>query len=202
MARQGLEELIAHYTDALPYAIVPNGNGVGSGTPNGNNPSGSPLGPVRTNGNGAPGGFRVGSWTNYLSTAYGAGVSPAFLGSVNELFPFNFLSGTSGNQSQGTNVLNNYPGLRGDRDGTRGGRGRCGAQNVARNVVTGVVVEVRADGFDVRDQDGKVHNVAIAPCTQLNANVANYKVAAGHKAVVKGWVDNDVVQAEAATCVQ
>ncbi len=160
MARQGLEELIAHYTNALPYAIVPNGNGVGSGTPNGNNPSGSPLGPVRNDGNGAPGAFKVGSWTNYLSTAYGAGVSPAFLGSVNELFPFNFLSGTSGNQSQGTNVSNNYPALRG-ADGANG-RGRCGAQNVARNVVTGVVVEVRADGFDVRDQDGKVHNVAIA----------------------------------------
>lgn len=201
MARQGLEELIAHYTDALPYAIVPNGNGVGSGTPNGNNPSGSPLGPVRTNGNGAPGAFKVGSWTNYLSTAYGAGVSPAFLGSVNELFPFNFLSGVSGNQSQGTNVVNNYPGLRGDND-RDGRRGRCGAQNVARNVVTGVVVEVRADGFDVRDQDGVVHNVAIAPCTQLNANVANYRVAKGHRAVAKGWVSNDVVQAEAVTCVQ
>lgn len=209
MARQGLEELIAHYTDALPYSIVPNGNGVGSGTPNGNNPSGSPLGPVRNNGNGAPGAFKVGSWTNYLSTAYGAGVSPAYLGSVNQLFPFNFLSGTSGNQSQGTDVVNNYPGLRGvngsgvnGANGGRGGRGRCGAQNVARNVVTGVVVEVRADGFDVRDQDGRVHNVAIAPCTQLNANVANYKVVAGDKAVAKGWVDNNVVQAEAVTCVQ
>lgn len=73
-------------------------------------------------------------------------MSPAFLGSVNELFPFNFLSGTTGNQGQDTGVINNYPGLR--------GRGRCGAANVARNVVTGVVVEVRADGFDVKDQNG------------------------------------------------
>lgn len=167
MARQGLEELIAKYTNALPYSIVPNGNGNGAGTPAGNNAAGSALGPVRNDGNGAPGAFRVNNWTNYLSTAYGAGVSPAFLGSVNELFPFNFLSGVSGNQASNTNVLNNYPGLRGRR---------CGAANVARNVVTGVVVEVRADGFDVRDQQGQVHNVAVAPCTQLNANVPNFKL--------------------------
>ena len=83
MARLGLEELIALYTDALPYAIVPNGNGVGAGTPTGNNPSGSPLGPVNTSGNGAFGSFTIPSWTNYLSSAYGAGVNPAFPGSVN-----------------------------------------------------------------------------------------------------------------------
>lgn len=200
MARQGLEELIAHYTDALPYAIVPNGNGVGSGTPNGNNPSGSPLGPVRTNGNGAPGAFKVEAGLT-ISQLLMVQVLAPLLGSVNELFPFNFLSGVSGNQSQGTNVVNNYPGLRGDND-RDGRRGRCGAQNVARNVVTGVAVEVRADGFDVKDQDGVVHNVAIAPCTQLIANVANYRVAKGHRAVAKGWVSNDVVQAEAVTCVQ
>lgn len=62
------------YTNALPYAIVPNGNGTGAGSPTGNNPSGSPLGPINTNGNGASGSFTVSSWTNYLSSAFGAGV--------------------------------------------------------------------------------------------------------------------------------
>jgi len=83
LARLGLEEFISHYSDALPYAIVPNGNlSTNPGTPYGNNPSGSPLGPINQNGNGAPGSFRVNSWTNYLSSAFGAGVHPSFPGSV------------------------------------------------------------------------------------------------------------------------
>lgn len=44
LAKLALDELVAHYSDALPYAIVPNGNGVNPGTPYGNNPSGSALG--------------------------------------------------------------------------------------------------------------------------------------------------------------
>lgn len=44
------------YSDALPYAIVPNGNSASQGgTPSGNNPSGSPLGPINNSGNGAQG---------------------------------------------------------------------------------------------------------------------------------------------------
>jgi len=83
LARLGLEEFISHYSDALPYAIVPNGNlSTNPGTPYGNNPSGSPLGPINQNGNGAPGSFRVNSWTNYLSSAFGAGVHPSLPGSV------------------------------------------------------------------------------------------------------------------------
>lgn len=78
------------------------------GTPYGNNPSGSPLGPIKNNGNGVPGSFKINNWVNYLSSAYGAGVNPNFLGSVNELFPFNFLSETYGNMSQGTNINNVY----------------------------------------------------------------------------------------------
>lgn len=130
MARQGLEELIAHYTDALPYSIVPNGNGVTDpGAPYGNNPSGSPLGPVNQGGNGAPGSFRVTNWTSYLSTAYGAGVSPAYPGSVTELFPYNFLSSVGGNMSQNTNVNNIYSGMTSgaDRDdAVRIGNGSIG----------------------------------------------------------------------------
>lgn len=108
LARLALEETIAHYTDALPYAIVPNGNGqTPAGTPYGNNPSGSPLGPVNTNTDGAPGSFVINDWTHYLSQAFGAGVHPAFTGSVNKIYPFNFFSTVSGKT-----VNNNYNGLR------------------------------------------------------------------------------------------
>jgi hypothetical protein len=194
LARQGLEELIAHYSDALPYAIVPNGNGsTNPGTPFGNNPSGSPLGPINTNGNGAPGSFRVPSWTNYLSTAYGAGVSPAFPGSVTELFPFNFLSSTSGNQSANTGVNNGYGNIRGTTggntgNGANGGRGGCGGNGsgLAGRVTTGVVVAVRTDAFDIQGNDGQKYTINVAPCTQLNANKADYIMETGHQAVVKG----------------
>lgn len=186
LARLGLEELIAHYTNALPYAIVPNGNGATNpGTPFGNNPSGSPLGPVNANGDGAPGSFRVNSWTNYLSTAYGAGVNPAYPGSVTQLFPFNFLSGTSGNQAQGTLVNNNYGNIRGQ--GGQGGQGGCGGSGIGARVTTGVVVEVRQSSFDLRANDGQVFTINVAPCTQLAANVAGYTMEAGDKAVVKGY---------------
>ena len=80
--------MIASRTDALPYAIVPNGNGkTNPGTPFGNNPSGSPLGPLANNG-GYNGGYVVNDWTHYLSQAFGDGVNPAFSQSVNALYPF------------------------------------------------------------------------------------------------------------------
>lgn len=219
MARQGLEDLIAHYSDALPYAIVPNGNGsTNPGTPYGNNPSGSPLGPVNQGGNGAPGSFRVSSWTSYLSTAYGAGVSPAYPGSVTQLFPFNFLSTTSGNQGQNTGVTNAYGNIRGglggnggrggdDGRGAVGGQGGCGGGNggLAGRVATGVVVSVRADSFDIKADDGSVYTIRVAPCTQLNANRADYVMETGHQAVVKGneaQGGKNIWDASLITCLQ
>lgn len=176
MAKLGLEEFIAHYSDALPYSIVPNGNGVGAGTPWGNNPSGSALGAVNTNGNGASGSFKVNSWVNYLSSAYGAGVNPAFVGSVTELFPFNFLSTVTGG-----NVVNGYGNIRGNNGG-------CfdGVATTAQRVTTGVIVGVKSDSFDVKADNGNVYTVNVAPCTQFNANRAEYVMEVGNKAVVKG----------------
>lgn len=203
LARQGLEDLIAHYSNALPYAIVPNGNGVGSGTPYGNNPAGSALGPVRNNGNGAPGSFRVPSWTNYLSSAYGAGVSPAYPGSVTDLYPFNFLSRTSGNQYANTGVTNS--GLRGGErnEGAGGCFGKYAGQG--EHSTTGVVVAVRTDGFDLKDNEGKVHPVNVKPCTKLNANKPDYILETGHQAVAKGYPVQGLdlaIDASQVTCLQ
>lgn len=142
LARLALEELIAHYSDALPYSIVPNGNGqTNAGTPYGNNPSGSALGPVRTDGNGAPGSFKITSWTHYLSQAFGAGVQPAYRGSVTELFPFNFFSEVDGDM-----VNNNY-------ESQGGSQGGCGGNGPMR-VATGQVVHVGEDSFKVRLENG------------------------------------------------
>lgn len=135
------------------------------------------------------------SWLNYLSSAYGAGVNPSFPGSVTELFPFNFLSTVSGNVAQGTNILNGYGNIRGQTGQTgqagQGGQttitgGGCGGNNLNQKVATGVVVEVREDSFDIRADDGQIYGIKVAPCTRLNANIANYKMKKGHQAVVKG----------------
>jgi hypothetical protein len=89
--------MIAAYSDALPYSIVPHGNGnTNPGLPLGNNPSGSPFGPISNDGDGAPGSYKIEDWTHYLSMAFGAGVHPSFPGSVNELFPFNLYSKVRG----------------------------------------------------------------------------------------------------------
>jgi len=154
LARLGLEELIAHYSDALPYAIVPNGNGVGSGTPFGNNPSGSALGPAT----GTGGSFRVNSWTNYLSTAFGAGVNLGWNGVVTDLYPFSFPATSP-----------------------------CPLATAVPVVTTGVVTAVRNDSFDVRSNQGQLYQVNVAPCTVLNANRPDYILEQGATAVVKGW---------------
>lgn len=115
-------------------------------------------------------------------------MNPAFTGSVNELYPFNFLSTVNGN-----NVNNAYHGIRGEREDARGdvrgdvrGAGGCGGQGVGARVTTGTVVSVRSNSFDVKQQDGQVFTVNVAPCTQLNANRADYIMETGHQAVVKG----------------
>lgn len=103
---------------------MPNGNGqTNAGTPAGNNPSGSPLGPIQNNGNGAAGVYQISSWTNYLSQAYGAGVNPAFAGSVTALYPFSFSSVVRGNNVyngvSNTNIGN------GNNNNNGGNTGNC-----------------------------------------------------------------------------
>ncbi len=184
LAKLGLEEFIAHYSDALPYSIVPNGNGNGAGTPWGNNPSGSALGAISVRG-GVSGSFKVNSWTNYLSSAFGAGVNPAWSGSVTELFPFSFLSTVNGNT-----VVN-------------GNTSGCGSTSTGTSVATtGVISAVRDQGFDVRGDNGQTYSVNVTPCTKLNSNRADYVMETGHTAVVSGWLNGNSYTAGQVTCLK
>lgn len=71
-------------------------------------------------------------------------------------------------------MVNGY----GDITGFIEGRGRCSAPSGATGqVVTGVVVSVSDNSFDVKGDDGKVTTVGVAPCSRLAANTQNYKVA-------------------------
>lgn len=156
---------------------MPNGNGEGSGNPFGNNPSGSALGPINNNGDGAPGSFEVKDFTHYLSMAFGAGVSPSHPYSVTKLFPFNFLSKVEGNTITNGN-------LRGDeQSGIESGV--CGGYGPVR-VATGEVISMEQDSFKVRLGTGEVLTIDVAPCTQMNANVANYSMQQGDEAIFKG----------------
>lgn len=108
LARLALEEIIAHFSNALPYAIVPIGDGAtDAGIPAGNNPSGSPLGP--TDDQITEPSFPITSWVHYLSQAFGDGVHPKYTGIVNRLYGFEYLS---------------QPNIRSsDRNGVCGGNG-------------------------------------------------------------------------------
>ena len=193
LARLALEEVIAHYTDALPYAIVPNGNGQTQvGTPAGNNPSGSALGAIRLDGKGAQGSFQV-NWVHYLSQAYGAGVNPAFTGSVTELYPFTFSSTVSKNVVTNTNIRTSTAQTTTQTSACSGGQIQS---------VTGTITQVSDEGFTISLNDGSSMRVNVAPCTQMNANVANYSMTAGDVAVVKGAkASNNGLNGQSVTCL-
>lgn len=94
LADQGVQEIISSSTAALPFAIVPSGNGnTPAGSPAGNNPSGSPLGPVPDRNQVAAGSpVVVGDLSSYLSQAYGAGVDPTKPSTVTTLYPISGLT--------------------------------------------------------------------------------------------------------------
>jgi hypothetical protein len=207
-----LEELIQKYTNALPYAIVPNGNGqTFAGTPAGNNPSGSPLGPIQNDGNGAPGSYQVSSWTNYLSQAYGAGVNPAFTGSVTALYPFSFSSTVRGNYvyNGATTSINgavNNNGNANSNGNKNGGimTGNCysSMKNSLVMSLAGSVTSVSDSSFDLKANDGSVYTINIVPCTTLNSNKSNYSIKSGDAAVVKGYRQpNEQLMSQSVTCL-
>ena len=177
VARLALQETIAHYTGALPYSIVPNGNGqTVVGTPAGNNPSGSALGSP-LNGNGSELSFKV-DWTHYLSQAYGLGIIPSFHGGVNTLYNFQL--------AQNSNI-------RTDND--------CSNNGLIRSVY-GNITEVKDTYFVLSQDDGTSMRVYFAPCTQMNANVAGYTMRAGDMVIVKGsQMSVNSMNGQAVTCL-
>ena len=158
LARLALEELIAKYSDALPYSIVPNGNGLTNlGEPFGNNPSGSALGSVND-------GYTVSDFTHYLSNAFGAGIHPSFNRPINHLYPFGL----------GGAVV---------RQGLRRG---CGTGYGPLKAIVGRIVTAGDNSFDVKVDAGETYQVKVGSCTKLSSNAKNYRLAVGDEAIVKG----------------
>ena len=159
MARLALDEMIAKFTNALPYAVIPHGNEqTEKGDPAGNNPSGSPLGAIKLDGDGAPGEFEITNFASYLSQAFGAGVHPSFPGSVTKLFPFHALSEVDGSW------VNNKFSLREEEEEI------CEEEEEDDIVASGEVIWVGENSFKVLLNNGEVYDIEIDPCTKMNSN--------------------------------
>lgn len=94
LADEAVEEIIRSSTNANVFSIIPNGLGeTEAGTPAGNNPSGSPLGPVQIRNEVKEGSkVQIGDLRSYLSSAYGAGVDPSRPSTASYLYPLSVIT--------------------------------------------------------------------------------------------------------------
>ena len=94
LADEAVEEIIRTSTDANVFSIIPNGLGeTDAGKPAGNNPSGSPLGPVKERNQVEHGSkVAIGDLGSYLSQAYGAGVDPTKPSTVSYVYPLSVIT--------------------------------------------------------------------------------------------------------------
>ena len=174
LARLALEELVAHYSNALPYSIVPNANGVGRGAPSGNNPAGSPLGQAT----GSATRIKIDNWTHYLSSAFGKGIHPSLDENINYLYPFTMEA----------------------QNGLRGSNNVCD-QNGPVRAIEGTITGVRNGAIDVH-ANGQDYNVQYAGCTRFAANQPNYQPKAGDKMVAKGTTRGNHMYCQQAVAIQ
>lgn len=152
LAKLALDEIIQRYSNALPYAIVPNGNGQGAGFPYGNNPAGAALGPATSGTNK----ISITNWSNYLSSAFGSGINPAYDGNINALYPFEF---TFGNGVQPNGNI-------------------CSGSGPSRSM-TGTVTSIGDSYFTMQTHQGQATRVNVGSCSQLSSNQPNYDLQPG-----------------------
>lgn len=95
LADQAVSEIIAASTSALPFAVTPSPSVASTGTPTGNNPSGSAVlpQPASTTVPATPDSVVVGDINNYITKTYGANVDPRKLAGLTTLFPISMISG-------------------------------------------------------------------------------------------------------------
>lgn len=200
----------------MPFAIVPNGNGVTpAGTPAGNNPSGSPLGPVADRNQVVPGSpVVVGDLGNYLSQAYGAGVDPTKPSTVTTLYPISGLTiqaltgqsasgvfnpdGTfvTGGLVNGVNSATTFPG----GSAISVGNAPYGGGSIPSNFLSsfscnagngltqgsGKIVSVQPGQIVVNQDSGNSVTLKVAPCSNLNAVQSNFAIVPQTRVFYKG----------------
>lgn len=232
LADQGVQEIISVSTSALPFAIVPNGNGqTPAGTPAGNNPSGSPLGPVADRNQVVPGSpVVVGDLGTYLSQAYGAGVDPTKPSTVTTLYPISGLTlqaltgqsasgvfnpdGTfvTGGLTSGVNTATTFP----VSGSGQIGNAPYGGGNIPAGFLSsfscngsngltqgsGRVVSVQPGQLVVNQDGGSNVVLNVAPCSNLNAVQPNYAIVPQARVYYKGTrAQGSHINLQQLTCV-
>lgn len=228
LADLGVQEIIASSTSALPFSIVPNGNGnTPARTPAGNNPSGSPLGAIPERNEVAPGSpVVVGDLNSYLSQAYGAGVDPTKPSTVTSLYPLSALtvqaltgqstsgvfnpdgSFTAGSQNGAISGPAVFPGTGVPvRTTGTGVPSTTGLSNFSCNGQSGltqgygVVSTVQPGQIILTLQNGNKLALNIAGCSNLNAVKQNYSIVPQTPVYFKGVQTTNGVNLQQLTCV-
>lgn len=188
LADLGVQEIIAASTNALPFAIVPNGQGnTPAGSPAGNNPSGSPLGPVVERNEVAPGSpVVVGDLNTYLSQAYGAGVDPSRASTLSALYPLGLTTIQALTGQSTTGVFNPDGSFTQGRvpvtAGSQGVPNTFGLANFSCNGVSGLtqgrgsVQSVQPGQIVVQLDNGNKVNLNVSGCSNLNAVKQNFSI--------------------------
>lgn len=159
LARLALEEIISKFSDALPYSVIPNGNGeTNIGNPPGNNAIGSGLGPYFGKKSISTFTSRA-DFTSFLSEVFGSGVSIRYEGGVEKLFQV----------KQSSNPL---------------GENECVL--VEEKVVSGEVISSDLTSFDLLADGGEVFKVEVTICSDIQANLEGHAIQRGDTAIVKG----------------
>lgn len=219
LADLGVQEIIASSTTALPFAIVPNGNGLTpSGLPAGNNPSGSPLGAVPERNEVAPGSpVVVGDLSSYLSQAYGASVDPTKPSTVSSLYPLSSLTvqaltgqsnsgifnpdgSFTGSQNGALNGLSGLPGRATGSGSNPLSSFSCNGQS-GLTQGQGVVTSVQPGKIILTLQNGNKLTLNIAGCSNLNAVRQNYSITPQTPVYYKGVQTTQGVNLSQLTCV-
>lgn len=197
-----MQELLRERSSALPYSVVPNGNGqINAGTPTGNNPRGSPLGPLAINNNqNSNNPFpqdanKIDSFNNYLSSAYAQGVDPAAPSSVTRNFPFTIYR-SSLNPSTQLRLANQAPymspegqqiaGLTIDNNGVLSYTGDFSCGSAPSELINGVIKATGNNVFNVMTDEGKMYVVKVGSCSQAIANSPNYNLSVGDRIKLAG----------------
>lgn len=61
----------------------------------------------------------------------------------------------------------------------------CGGTGPIKSI-TGKIINIREDSFDVRESNGNIFKIKVDLCTKMSTNSYNPKVIRGIEAIVKG----------------
>lgn len=149
-ADQAVEALLRDGAGLLPYAAAA--------------PADSYNNAVVAGDNGA---YNIKSWSDFVSSGYGAGVKPLFVGDLKTLYSFKLPAADSA-----------------AANGNGNGNGDCAANNL--KAFSGFIVGLAPGSLRVLGDGGNTYQVGYSSCTGALANKQGYSLAVGDVVVVRG----------------